>query len=414
MRFIADFHIHSSYSRATAKNITLDSLSAWGKIKGITLIGTGDFTHPAWFRQMKERLLPDGGGFLRLKKESDDADGWSVPASCSRETRFIITGEISSIYKYGDKTRKVHNLIIMPDLDSAARFNQRLGKIGNIVSDGRPILGLDSRDLLEIMLEVSDKAVMIPAHIWTPWFSVLGSKSGFDSIEECYRDLASHIFALETGLSSDPPMNWMVSSLDKYTLVSNSDAHSASKLGREASVFDCEPGYDAVMNALKRKDRKGYQGTLEFFPEEGKYHVDGHRVCEVRLMPEETRKLKGVCPKCGGEITVGVLNRVAELGDRKLGYKPAGAPPFHSIVSLQGILGEIIGTGPTSKKVVKEYRRLIEALGPELEILLNLPLETVKREGPEKLSVAIGRMREGKIKATPGYDGEFGVIKVLG
>jgi len=411
MPFIADFHIHSSYSRATAKDISFESLAFWGQLKGISLIGTGDCTHPAWVKEMKAKLIEDGSGLLSLKKAKPAAE---VPDSCKSESiHFIITGEISTIYKYGEKTRKVHHVVCFPSLDSVEKFNKKLESIGNIRSDGRPILGLDSRDLLEILLEASSDAVLIPAHIWTPWFSVLGSKSGFDSIEECYRDLSPHIFALETGLSSDPPMNWRVSKLDRYTLVSNSDAHSASKLGREANVFSCSMSYQAIMDSLKRKTPEGFLGTLEFFPEEGKYHVDGHRNCKVSLLPDESRKLNGRCPVCKGALTLGVMYRVHELADRPMGAKPEGAFPFRSIVSLKEIIGEILDTGPASKKVTAEYDRLLNEIGPELSIILDIPLESIQKKGSAILAEAISRVRAGKIHATPGYDGEFGVIKVF-
>jgi len=409
MRFLADFHIHSPYSRATSKELTFPNLYKWGQIKGISLIGTGDCTHPAWIKAMHAQLEPDDAGLLKLRSEHLP-DPSSVPADAA-PVRFIITGEISCIYKAGGATRKVHNVVVLPDLDAAERFNARLERIGNIRSDGRPILGLDSRNLLETLLEVSDRAMLIPAHIWTPWFSVLGSKSGFDSIEECYRDLCSHICALETGLSSDPPMNWMVSSLDRYTLVSNSDAHSPGNIGREACRFDCELSYDAVMSALRT--RSGFEGTLEFFPEEGKYHVDGHRACGVRFLPEESRAHKGLCPACGKELTLGVMYRVAELADRTTATQPAGARGFRSVLSLDTIVGEILQCGSSSKKVVAEYTRLIGALGPELGILLDVPLDDVRKASTPLLAEAISRMRVGAIRAEPGYDGEYGVIRVF-
>ena len=297
--FYTDLHIHSKYSRATSKSCNLEELAYWAEKKGLGLIATGDFTHPAWFGEIKEKLIPQGDGTFKLKDSP---------------VRFILSVEISTIYKKWDKTRKVHHVIFAPDLDSAEKFRQKLGAVGNIVSDGRPILGLDSRNLLEIALESGEGMELIPAHIWTPWFSVLGSKSGFDSIEDCYGDLAGHIFAVETGLSSDPEMNWKVSKLDKYRLVSNSDAHSPAKLAREATVFDAPLDYHGIMNALKTGE--GYTGTVEFFPEEGKYHEDGHRKCNVCLTPEESGKLNNICPVCGKPLTIGVLNRVCELADR--------------------------------------------------------------------------------------------------
>ncbi|MBD3345037.1 MAG: AAA family ATPase [Chitinivibrionales bacterium] len=413
MPFIADIHIHSPYSRATSKSLSLESLYQWACIKGISLVGTGDCTHPTWLETIKQKLSPDENGLLRLKKTAPPLEGFEKTAEPETGVRFMLTCEISNIYKFDGKTRKVHNLICMPDFDSATRFSNALDRIGNIRSDGRPILGLDSRDLLEIMLEVSSDAVLIPAHVWTPWFSVLGSKSGFDSIEECYRDLSDHIFAVETGLSSDPPMNWRVSSLDRYTLVSNSDAHSASKLGREANRFECALSYHAVMNALRNGSKAGYRGTLEFFPEEGKYHYDGHRKCEICFAPEQSREHNGQCPSCGKKLTLGVMYRVTELADRKPGARPENAPPYTNILSLDNVLSEIMRTGPSSKRVMTQYRRLVQTLGPELEILLTIPLEEIRSHSSEILEEAISRLRNGKIHASPGFDGEFGTIKVF-
>jgi len=413
MSFIADLHIHSRYSRATSKSLSFETLYQWAKLKGVSLVGTGDFTHPAWLKEIKEKLVPDGKGLFKLKDENIPSLDIKLPSQNLGPIRFMITGEISNIYKYAGKTRKVHNLICMPDFDSASRFANRLDRIGNIRSDGRPILGLDSRDLLETLLETSEDAVLIPAHIWTPWFSVLGSKSGFDSIEECYRDLSHHIFALETGLSSDPPMNWMVSKLDRYALVSNSDAHSASNIGREANLFDCEVSYDAIMNALRHRSREDFLGTLEFFPQEGKYHYDGHRKCDVCLSPEESRRYSDVCPKCGRLLTLGVMHRVVQLADYPIGRKSPSAFPYKSVLSLDKILSEIIEVGSKSKKVQHEYRRLISSLGPELSILLNLPLESIRKYGSIMLAEAIKKVREGMINASPGFDGQYGTIQVL-
>jgi len=413
MFFTADFHIHSPYSRATSKSLSFETLYQWARLKGVSLIGTGDFTHPAWLAQIKEKLVPDGKGLFKLKNENIPSLNIKLPSHDLDLTRFIITCEISNIYKYNGKTRKVHNLICMPDFDSASRFAKRLDHIGNIRSDGRPILGLDSRDLLEILLQISEDAVLIPAHIWTPWFSVLGSKGGFDSIEECYRDLSGHIFALETGLSSDPPMNWMVSKLDPYTLVSNSDAHSAPKLGREANLFDCEMSYTAIMNALKLGHKKGFLGTLEFFPQEGKYHFDGHRKCGVCLSPQESRKYNGICPECGKPLTLGVMYRVTQLADQPVGRRPGTALSYKSIVSLDKILSEIIGMGPASKKVQGEYRRILSLLGPELSILLSLPFDSIQKCSSSILAEAIRRVREGKVHVSPGFDGQYGTIRIF-
>ena len=407
MFFYADLHIHSKYSRATSKNCNLEELALWAQKKGLSVISTGDFTHPAWFEEIKEKLVPAGNGVFRLKPEIEK----QVLINDS-PVYFLLSVEISTIYKKGDKTRKVHHVVFVPDMEAAGRFRDKLGAIGNIKSDGRPILGLDSRDLLEIALESGEGSYIIPAHIWTPWFSVLGSKSGFDSIEECYGDLSEHIFAVETGLSSDPEMNWKVSKLDKYRLVSNSDAHSPSKLAREATVFDTEPDYFSMMNALKTGD--GYVGTVEFFPEEGKYHEDGHRKCNVCLTPQESLKLNNICPVCGKPLTIGVLNRVCTLADRSFDstFKPATAGEVFSLVPLQEIISEINGVGVQSKSVVTEYEKLIRKFGSELSILREIPLDDLSKDSP-LLGEGISRLRKGNVIKHAGYDGEYGIIRLF-
>ena len=294
MKFIADLHTHSHYSRATSKSLDPEHLALWAQKKGIRVVGTGDFTHPGWVSELQDKMVEAEDGLYRLRPDFQKNVESQLPSSCNGSTRFLLSGEISCIYKKGGKTRKVHHLVLMPDMASVLKLNEQLDRIGNITSDGRPILGLDSRDLLEITLEASDRAFFIPAHVWTPWFSVFGSKSGFDSLEECFEDLTSHIYALETGLSSDPPMNRLLSALDDYLLVSNSDAHSPGKLGREANIFDTDPDYNHMIRAMT--DREGFLGTIEFYPEEGKYHLDGHRKCQVRFQPEETIKHDGICP----------------------------------------------------------------------------------------------------------------------
>ncbi len=314
MRFHADLHVHSKYSRATSRDLDLEHLAEWAARKGIGVVGTGDFTHPAWAAELKSKLVPAEPGLFRLQDDIQRAVDERLPPACRARVRFMLEVEISTIYKKVDKTRKIHHLIYAPDFETMDRISAKLGTIGNIRSDGRPILGLDSRDLLEITLESGPDAYLVPAHIWTPWFAALGSMSGFDSVEECYGDLASHIFAVETGLSSDPAMNWRVPSLDRFRLVSNSDAHSPGKLGREATAFDCEIDYFAIRRALETGD--GYVGTVEFYPEEGKYHLDGHRKCEVRFEPKETLAHGGLCPVCGQRLTVGVLHRVETLAER--------------------------------------------------------------------------------------------------
>ena len=407
MFFYADLHIHSKYSRATSKSCNLEELAIWAQKKGLTVISTGDFTHPAWFSEIKEKLVPAGNGVFRLRPDIEKQIFIN-----SDPVRFVLSVEISTIYKKWDRTRKVHHVVFMPDMESAENFRQKLGAIGNIVSDGRPILGLDSRNLLEIALESGEGSYIIPAHIWTPWFSVLGSKSGFDSIDDCYGDLAEHIFAVETGLSSDPEMNWRVSSLDKYRLVSNSDAHSPAKLAREATVFDTEPDYFNIMNALKTG--KGYVGTVEFFPEEGKYHEDGHRKCNICLTPEETKKLNGICPVCGKPLTIGVLNRVCELADRGPDNKiiPVTGGEVFSLVPLPEIISEINGVGPQSKSVTIEYEKLIQKFGSELSILRQVPIDDISKHSL-LLGEGISRLREGKVIRHAGYDGEYGVIKLF-
>ncbi len=403
MNFYTDLHIHSKYSRATSKNLTLEELAIWAKKKGLSLIGTGDFTHPAWFEEIKQKLIPSDDGTFRLKPEIEKEINASV--------KFILTVEISTIYKKWEKTRKVHHVVFVPNLKSAEIFRNKLDAIGNIKSDGRPILGLDSRNLLEIVLESGENSYIIPAHIWTPWFSVLGSKSGFDSIEDCYGDLAEHIFALETGLSSDPEMNWRVSKLDKYRLVSNSDAHSASKLAREATVFNIDPNYYSIMNALKTGE--GYVGTVEFFPEEGKYHEDGHRKCNICMSAEETKKHNGICPVCGKPMTIGVSYRVNELADKKdLNTLPKTAGKVYSLIPLQEIISEIMQVSANSKSVCNEYEKLINKFGTELSILQDIPTDEISKTS-EILAEAIARLRKGQVIKQAGYDGEYGVIKLF-
>jgi len=415
MSFYADLHIHSRFSRATSRDLDLQQLAWWGRRKGIGILGTGDFTHPAWIEELRANLVPAEPGLFRLRPELEQTVDRSLPPSCRGPVRFMLSVEISTIYKRAERTRKVHHLVYVPDFDAAAEFSRRLGRIGNLASDGRPILGLDSRDLLEITLESGAGAYLVPAHVWTPWFAVLGSKSGFDAIEDCYADLADHIFALETGLSSDPAMNWRVSSLDRYRLVSNSDAHSPPALGREASVFDTELDYFALRRALETGE--GYRGTVEFFPEEGKYHLDGHRKCGVRLEPPETQRLKERCPECNKPLTVGVLSRVEVLADRPEGARPEGAAGFRCLVPLPEILGELLGVGARSKAVTQQWETLTERLGPELPILETLPLDEICRASASLplplLGEAIERLRRGEVVRDAGYDGEYGVIRVF-
>lgn len=426
--FYADLHIHSRFSRATSRECNLEQQAFWAGKKGLAVIGTGDFTHPAWLHEIKTKLTPAEPGLFRLRGDLEktleqrqrsgaraSARSGTAPAGRpgvgAAPVRFLLQVEISTIYKQGDRTRKVHHLIYAPDIRAAEAIVQRLARIGNLGADGRPILGLASRDLLELTLEAGAGCFLIPAHIWTPWFSVLGSKSGFDSIAECYGDLAAQIFAAETGLSSDPLMNWRVSQLDRYRLVSNSDAHSPANLGREACVFNTPLDYFAMRRALETG--AGFGGTVEFFPEEGKYHLDGHRKCGLRFSPEETKRHHGLCPVCGKEVTVGVLYRVAELADRPAGTRLAGAAPFRSMVPLTEILSEIVGTGPDSNKVRDAYEAMIASLGPELFILEQAPLDEIRRVGSPLFAEAITRLRQGQVIREAGFDGEYGTIRLF-
>ena len=411
MQITADFHVHSKFSRATAGDLDLEHIHTAARIKGVHVVGTGDFCHPAWFSEIEAKLESAEPGLLRLKPEAAIASKPYCPPSCQSPVRFILTTEISNIYKKDGKTRKNHNLVFVPDVDTARRLNRRLEKIGNIQSDGRPILGLDAHDLLEIVLEASPDAFLIPAHIWTPWFSMLGAKSGFDSLHECFGDLSPHVFAVETGLSSDPAMNWRVSALDGLSLVSNSDAHSPANLAREANRFDTELSYFALKKALQTHE--GFEGTLEFYPEHGKYHLDGHRDCGVCLGPGETRAKDGLCPECGKPLTIGVLHRVEELADRADGDRAPGAKEYRSMVPLVDILAEVLQSGPKSNRVSAAYRCVTETLGPELTVLQDAELGLIDRVPIPLLSEAVRRVRTGKLTIRPGYDGVYGKVGIF-
>ncbi|MFD0801050.1 endonuclease Q family protein, partial [Streptomonospora algeriensis] len=411
MEFHADLHIHSKYSRACSKDCDLEHLAWWAARKGIEVVGTGDFTHPAWREQLRTKLVPAEPGLFRLTPDIEAEVLRTLPPACRNPPRFMLSVEISTIYKRGERTRKVHHLLYAPAMEAAEAITADLARIGNLASDGRPILGLDSRDLLEITLASDPGSYLVPAHVWTPWFAVLGSKSGFDAVGDCYADLAENIFAVETGLSSDPEMNWTVSSLDAYTQVSNSDAHSPPMLAREATRFDTDLDYYAVRRALETGE--GFRGTVEFFPEEGKYHLDGHRKCGVRLEPEATRDHGGNCPVCGKPLTVGVSHRVFELADRPLGHRPAGAAGFTSLVPLPEIVSEIVGVGPKSKRVRQEVGRLVGELGSELDILATVPADEVARVGGTLLGEAVTRLRAGTVVREAGYDGEYGRIHMF-
>jgi len=378
----------------------LENLDKWAKIKGINVLGTGDFTHPKWFKSIKDELAPAEPGFFKLKKGDSG-------------TRFILTSEISCIYKKHNKVRKVHIIICAPSITAVKGINLKLDKIGNLKADGRPILGLDAKELAKIVLDVDKNCLIIPAHIWTPWFSVFGSKSGFDSLEECFDEYTKYIYVVETGLSSDPKMNWRLSQLDKVNLVSNSDAHSLPKLGREANVFDTDFSYVGITEALKNKTGKKFLYTIEFFPEEGKYHNDGHRLCNLSLTPQESKKYKNICPKCAKPLVIGVLNRVEELADRPEGFIPKNAVPFKSLVPLGEIIAESIGVSAASKEISEYYNNLIKNLGSEFKILLESSEKELAESSLPEIAQGIIKMREGNVSIEPGYDGVYGKIKIF-
>ncbi len=413
MSFIADLHIHSRYSRAVSKDMVPEGLYRWAQLKGITVVGTGDFTHPGWFAELQEKLEPAEPGLYRLKTELAAPVDAGIPASCRADVRFMLTSEISSIYKRHERTRKVHNLIFAPSFSAVANMTDKLVRIGNLHSDGRPILGLDSEELLRIMLERAPEALFVPAHAWTPHFSVFGANSGFDSLEECFGDLSPHIHVIETGLSSDPPMNWRLSQLDGITLISNSDAHSPSKLGREANVLNGDLSFTGIKTAFTSGDPALFRGTIEFFPEEGKYHYDGHRNCQVRLSPEESRTHDNACPECGKPVTRGVMHRVEMLADQPSGHRSRKALPYRSLVPLVELIAEVRGAGVNTKGVTEAYHQLLASLGNEFEILMNVPIPAIEENGGRLLALAIQRMRAGNVTIAPGYDGEYGTVRSL-
>ena len=404
--YIADLHIHSRFSRATSRDCDAPHLDWWARRKGISLLGTGDFTHPAWRRELAEQLVPAGDGVYALRE--DLRLGGAAPGE---SPRFLVTGEISCIYKRGGRTRKVHSLLLLPSLEAAEALSARLEAIGNIRSDGRPILGLDSRDLLELTLEVCPSAEFIPAHIWTPHFALFGAFSGFDAMEECFGDLTGCIHAVETGLSSDPPMNWRLSALDGLTLVSHSDAHSPAKLGREADILEGEISYPALVEAIRTGS--GFLGTVEFFPEEGKYHLDGHRNCGVCLTPAETRERGGLCPVCGKKLTIGVEHRVEALADRPAGFRPEGAKPFESLAPLPEVIASATGASASGKGTAALYEGMLEELGPEFFILREAPIADVERVAGPCVAEALCRLRAGQVVRRAGFDGEYGAVSLL-
>lgn len=396
MKFVADFHIHSKYSRATSPQMEVKTLSEYAKLKGISLLGTGDFTHHLWIEELKDTLKDSGTGLFEYNG-----------------VNFILTGEISSIYSKNGRVRKIHNVIFAPSFDVVDKLNSTLSGYGNLSSDGRPIMGLDAKDLAEILFGISKDIFLVPGHIWTPHFSLFGSNSGFDSIEECFEEYTKDIYALETGLSSDPKMNWRWSKLDRFNLISNSDSHSPQKLGREANVFDIEMSYNAIMDALKKKDDKKFLCTIEFFPEEGKYHYDGHRNCKVRFSPGETKKNKNICPACGKPITVGVMSRVEELADRPEGFVPGNCIPYKKMIPLGEIISDVLGMADKSKAVEAEYRAIIPRLGTELEVLTEVREDELLKKLPQRIAKAIINVRNGNVNILPGFDGEYGKIEIL-
>lgn len=407
MRIVADIHNHSRFSRACSPQLTLPNLDKWAKIKGVNLLTTADFTHPVWIKECEEGLQDEGNGFYTLK-------------GGSQEVYFMFTTELAFIYKKDDKVRRVHEVVLAPNLETVKKLNKELeGRGFNLRSDGRPILGMSDRDFLELIKNIDERLEMIPAHIWTPWFSVFGSKSGFDSIKECFGDMSKYIFALETGLSSDPSMNWRISQLDPYILVSNSDSHSLKNIGREANVLEIDENklsYDEFIRILKAKDTNRFLYTVEFFPEEGRYHFDGHRDCQVVLEPKKTIKQKGICSKCKRPLTIGVDYRVNELADRELGFKPQDKPGYKKLIELDKIIAESLNIkSRESKKVIDLYMKMINEFGSEFDILINIERKKLEEKGfvPPILVEAISRVRSGKLHINPGYDGVYGEINIF-
>jgi uncharacterized protein (TIGR00375 family) len=397
MEFIADFHIHSKYSRATSKDMDVKHITEWAKIKGVTLMGTGDFTHHLWLEELKHHLEDLGNGLFKYK-----------------DVHFILTSEISSIYSKRGKTYRIHNMVFSPSIKTTDKINEVLARHGNLASDGRPILGMDAAELARIVFDIDENCMVVPGHIWTPWFSVFGSMSGFDRIQDCFEGQTPKIFALETGLSSDPAMNWRLSALDRFSLISNSDSHSPQKIGREANVFNCELNYKTIREVLKTKDKKRFLYTIEFFPEEGKYHFDGHRLCGIRFSPKETKQHNGRCPKCGKPVTVGVMNRVEQLADRPEGYVPSNAIPFKNLIPLDEIVADAKGLGKGSQAVEKEYHLAAAKFGTEFDILLRASKEDLLKGLPPRVADGVLRVREGKVHIKAGFDGEYGIISIFG
>lgn len=394
---IVDFHIHSKYSRATSKDMDLDQLSEFARLKGIDILGTGDFTHFLWLEELKSKLKEHSYGIYEY-----------------RGTYYMLTAEVSNVYTYNGKLRKIHNLIIAPTFEAVEEINRRLAKFGNLAVDGRPTLGLEAKNLVDMVLSINPDCMIIPCHIWTPWFSLFGANSGFDDIEECFGEYTKYIYALETGLSSDPAMNWRLSKLDRFSLVSNSDSHSPSRIGREANVFNTKIDYKELLQALKEKDKGKFLFTIEFYPQEGKYHYDGHRNCNLCLPPKESMKLNNICPKCGKPLTIGVMHRVEELADREEGYVPENSIPFKNLVPLDEIIAEAKGMGTNTQAVINEYKNMVQRFGSEIEILLNVDEKVLRESLSPKVAEGIIRVRQGRVKIEPGYDGVYGKIKIFG
>ncbi len=395
-RVVADFHLHSRYSRATSSALDLDLLSRWAQYKGITVLGTGDCTHPLWLSELKQKLKPTPAGLYQYQG-----------------VHFLLTAEVNTHFVSGGKSKRIHLLLFVPSLEAAESVNRALGRYGDLTSDGRPTLNLSARDLVKLVLDVSPEILIVPAHVWTPWFSLFGANSGFDSVEECFGGEAKEIYCLETGLSSDPAMNWRLSGLDRYTLISNSDSHSAGRIGREANVFSCALSYQEIVKILKTKDLEKFLYTVEFFPEEGKYHFDGHRLCKARVSPQESAKLENRCPVCGRRVTIGVMHRVEDLADRRAGFQPQNGIPFKRMVPLDQIVAEARGVGVGSKAVGEEYLDLVKRVGTEFEILLEMPEEELRKQVQPKVVDGILRVRREEIEILPGYDGEYGEIKIF-
>src|SRR3989344_1542194 len=403
MRYIADLHLHSKYSRACSKDLDPPHIDQWARIKGIDIIGSADFTHPYWLKELKENLVEERQGLFKFKNSD-------------RKVLWMLTSEVSCIYSQGGKVRRLHLCLFAPDFATVEKINQALlDRKVNLSSDGRPIMGLSAKELTKIIMDINEKNLVIPAHAWTPWFSVFGSNSGFDSLEECFGEMTKYIYSIETGLSSDPSMNWRLSILDNITLISNSDAHSPANLGREANVFEIKPNqlsYDEIRRIIKEKDKNKFLYTIEFFPEEGKYHFDGHRDCNIQLSPIETKKNKGICPVCKKPLTIGVLNRVDQLADRREGYK-LNSIPYRSLVPLLEIIAEVYGQGKNTKKVDEVYHQMISKGGNEFRILLDLTKEELGKIADPAVVLGIQNVREGRINISAGYDGGFGSVKIF-